>query len=423
MKIKYKILLILIVSIFVFSFGLQQNIYTNNLEKNNFIDQDKILLNYFFSSQGKKINVFYNLFDFFYPSNHQTIKPKIKIFPGGHSIGVTLQTKGVLVVGYAPIINNEGKELYPAKDAGIQIGDIILKINGVKAVNDLQVATEINESCKENSKITLEIKHDGKITEKIIKPVYCSETQRYRIGLYIRDEAAGVGTLTFIDPKTKKFGALGHVITDIDTNDKIEVSQGKIVESKIYAIEKGKRGDPGEKIGSFLIESSFSGKIEKNTNSGIFGVYEGSIKNPYFKEPVQIGWRNEIKTGPAKIYTVVKGNTIKEFEIKIEKIMPYRNDNKNMIVRITDSRLLAITGGIVQGMSGSPIIQDGKIVGAITHVFVNDSSRGYGVFIEKMLEESGLLGNNKAADAHGAFFFKNKNSMKNGFFSNIFIVL
>lgn len=392
---KYSKKLLLIGFLFVFTFSIQQ-IASNNknllLPKLNFLSSDKQLN-----------NPVYNFLGLFSSPEEDVGKPRLEVIPGGHSIGVTLQTKGVLVVGYAPIRDQQNKELYPAKQAGIEVGDIILKINGVKAVNDLQVAQEIDKNCKENTAINLEIKHKGQISQKSLQPLYCPETNRYRIGLYIRDEAAGVGTLTFIEPKTKKFGALGHVITDIDTNDQIELSEGKIVESTIYAIEKGKRGDPGEKIGTFMLESSFSGKIEKNTDSGIFGLWDGKANNPFYTSPIPIAWKSEIEPGPAKILTVINENKIEQFDIKIEKIMQYRNDNKNMILRVTDPLLLEKTGGIVQGMSGSPIIQNGKIVGAVTHVFVNDATRGYGVFIEKMLTDSGVM--SKAATAQGGGFF------------------
>ena len=360
----------------------------------------------FYKSNQTQLNNYNPVLNFFgfLPKTSEVNKPRIEVIPGGQSIGVTLQTKGVLVVGYAPIINSEGKESYPAKDSGVEVGDIILKVNETKALNDYQVAQEIDKSCRQNKDITLEIKHKGQIYSKTIQPVYCSETGRYRVGLYIRDEAAGVGTLTFIDPKTMTFGALGHVITDADTNDQIELRDGKVVESTIYAIEKGKKGDPGEKIGTFMTNSSFSGKIVKNSGSGVFGSCEGTISNPFFSSPIPVAWKSGIQTGPAKMYTVIEDNTIEEFDIRIEKIMSYRNDNKNMIIKVTDPELLEKTGGIVQGMSGSPIVQNGMLVGAVTHVFVNDATRGYGVFIEKMLNESGLL--SKAATAQkGGFLY------------------
>jgi len=387
--------ILFIVFLFVFTFSIQQSYFSTQKS----------------AIQLKKYYPVYNFFGLF-SMDEDVNKPIIQILPGGHSIGVTLQTKGVLVVGYAPIIDSEGKENFPAKESGIEVGDTILQINGIKAVNDFQVAQEIDKKCKENQKISLQIKHKGQIIQKTIQPVYCAETKRFRIGLYIRDEAAGVGTLTFIDPKTKTFGALGHVITDIDTNDQIELSDGKIMESTICGIEKGKRGDPGEKIGTFMLNSSFSGKIEKNSSSGIFGVWDGKMENPYFQAAIPIAWKSEIETGPAKIYTVIKDNQIQEYEIRIEKVMTYRNDNKNMVIRVTDPELLEKTGGIVQGMSGSPIIQNGKIIGAITHVFVNDASRGYGVFIEKMLSDSGVI--HKAATAQTGGFLLSVVGMKIG---------
>jgi len=388
--------LLLIGFLFVFTFSIQQTIFsinkTGRLEKSTC------------STTVKADNV-YNFFGLFTSAEQNSNKPVLMVVPGGHSIGVTLQTKGVLVVGYSPIINEAGKEIYPAKDSGIEVGDIILEINGVKALNDLQVAKEIDQKCKENKTIVLGIKHRGQVTRKTIKPVFCSETSRYRVGLFIRDEAAGVGTLTFIEPETGIFGALGHVITDTDTNNQIELSSGKIVESSIYAIDKGKKGDPGEKIGTFMLESSFSGQIEQNKSSGIFGKCEGNISNPFYSSAVPVAWKSDVVTGDAKIYTVINNNTIQEFDIKIEKILHYRNDNKNMIIKITDPELLDKTGGIVQGMSGSPIIQNGKIVGAVTHVFVNDATRGYGVFIEKMIDESGILSKAATAQEGGFFLF------------------
>lgn len=388
----YRKILILLPILFVFTFSIYVTI--ENHEQDSFT-------NHRYSQKISSDSGLYGIF----ATSKGTQNGKLEVIPGGHSIGVTLQTKGVLVVGYAPVITEEQKEAYPAKEAGIEIGDVILNINGIKAENDLQVAKEIDQSCANNQEISIGIKQNGKIIEKKIRPVYCKEMNRYRVGLYIRDEAAGVGTLTFLDPKSNKYGALGHVITDVDTNDQIELSNGKIVESSIYAIEKGKRGDPGEKIGTFLSDSTFTGSIETNSSSGIFGKVEGRLSNPFFQNPIPIGWKSEIETGPAKIYTVLKDNQIQEFDIRIEKVMLYRNDNKNMILRVTDSLLLEKTGGIVQGMSGSPIIQNGKIIGAVTHVFVNDSSRGYGVFIEKMLDESGLLNQSETALIGGSFYY------------------
>ncbi|WP_199242542.1 SpoIVB peptidase [Desulfosporosinus fructosivorans] len=347
---------------------------------------------------SEKLEVSYKLFGIFpLRSGEVEVMNPIKLIPGGQSIGVTLQTKGVMVVGQAPVVDESGKKMFPAKEAGIEVGDILLKINNLDVRTDQEVSNAIHMAGEQKGNASVIYKHNDQIVEKIIKPIFCVETGRYRMGLFVRDEAAGVGTLSFLDPISMQYGALGHVITDADTNQKIEVYNGKIIASTIYAIEKGKRGHPGEKIGSFVNNSTFTGTIEKNTLTGIFGSITGQIVNPYYKEAIPVGWESEVKVGPAKIYTVIQGEKIEEFEVNIDRVMHNRTDSKNMIVRVTDPRLLEATGGIIQGMSGSPIVQDGKIIGAVTHVFVNDSQRGYGVFIQNMLNETSQLVKNKAA--------------------------
>lgn len=350
------------------------------------------------SRMSEKLEVSYKLFGVFpLKSGEVEVMNPMKLIPGGQSIGVTLQTKGVMVVGQAPVADKNGKNVFPAKEAGIEIGDILLKIDNQDVRTDLEVSNAINLAGKQKGNANVLFKHQDQIVEKIVQPIFCVETGRYRMGLFVRDEAAGVGTLSFLDPVSKLYGALGHVITDADTNQKIEVYNGKVIASTIYAIEKGKRGHPGEKIGSFIPNSVFSGTIEKNTITGIFGKMSGQVENPYFKEAIPVGWESEVKVGPAKIYTVIQGEKIEEFAVNIDRVMHNRTDSKNMIVRVTDPRLLEVTGGIIQGMSGSPIVQDGKLIGAVTHVFVNDSCRGYGVFINNMLNEAGLQDKKEAA--------------------------
>jgi stage IV sporulation protein B len=337
---------------------------------------------------SEKVDVVYKLFGIFpIRSGEIEVMSPVKLIPGGQSIGVSLQTKGVLVVGQAAIEDKDGHKVYPAKEAGIEVGDILLKIDNKEVRTDQDVSNAIHSAGQQKGQADVTFKHQGQILAKEIKPVFCLETGRFRIGLFVRDEAAGVGTLSYIDPTTKQYGALGHVITDADTNQKIEVYNGKIMASTIYSIQKGKRGHPGEKIGSFVTNSPFAGTIEKNTLTGIFGKINGQIVNPFYKEAIPVGWESEVKLGPAKIYTVIQGEKVEEFDVSIDRVMHNRTDSKNMIIRVTDPRLLEATGGIIQGMSGSPIIQNGKIIGAITHVFVNDSQRGYGVFIQNMLNE------------------------------------
>lgn len=352
------------------------------------------------TSTGKSdyFQVSYKLFGII-PLKSSTVEkmPEISLIPGGQSIGVSLQTKGVMVVGQAPIQNQEGKTVYPAKEVGINVGDVILKINGQEVNTDQDVANLIHQAGDRQGFAEIVFVHKGQQIEKSITPIFCPETKRYRVGLYVRNEAAGVGTLTFYDPISKKYGALGHVINDVDTNQMIEVRNGNVVASTIFAIEKGKRGHPGEKIGSFVSQSKFSGNIEKNTVSGIFGTITGEIANPFYKTAIPVGWELEIKEGPAKIYTVLEGENIEEYDVEIERIMANRTDSKNMVIKIVDPVLVEKTGGIIQGMSGSPIIQNGKIVGAVTHVFVNDATRGYGVFIQNMLKDAEMLQEYKAA--------------------------
>lgn len=352
------------------------------------------------SSTGKPevLQISYKLFGIFpLKTSEIEVMPNLKLLPGGQSIGVSLQAKGVMVVGQAAVVGKEGKSFYPAKEAGIEVGDVILRIDGQEVLSDQDVANAIHRAGEKQGFSEILLSHKGQQAQKRVNTVYCSETGRHRIGLYVRNEAAGVGTLTFYEPTSKKYGALGHVINDADTNQRIEVFNGNVVASTIYAIEKGKRGHPGEKIGSFVNQSKFTGNIEKNSISGIFGSLEGEINNPYYKEPVPVAWESEVKEGPAKIYTVLEGERIEEYDVQIERIMRNRTDSKNMVIRVTDSRLLEKTGGIIQGMSGSPIIQNGKIIGAVTHVFVNDASRGYGVFIQNMLKEAELLEKKQAA--------------------------
>lgn len=314
----------------------------------------------------------------------------IQLVPGGHSIGVLLRTDGVMVVGFSPILNKNNEPCFPAREAGIAVGDIIVAVNGKKVFTDDQVKEIVGSFRQEDISISLTIKKNDKLYQRIIYPQYCEDTKSYRIGLFVRDNAGGVGTLTFYDPSSRSYGALGHVISDFETNQALQIRQGKILVASVENIQKAKRGYPGEKVGIFL-QNNDLGNIEKNENCGIYGTTYKDIRNPLYPEPLPVGYSNQIQLGKATILTVVQGEQIKRYDIEIEKILYGRQDGKNMIIRITDKDLLEKTGGIVQGMSGSPIIQNGKIVGAVTHVFVNDPARGYGVFIENMLQEAKIL--------------------------------
>ncbi|MEC0252870.1 SpoIVB peptidase [Bacillus halotolerans] len=318
------------------------------------------------------------------------VLPDLKVIPGGQSIGVKLHSVGVLVVGFHQINTSEGKKS-PGESAGITAGDIIIEMNGQKIEKMNDVAPFIQKAGNTGESLDLLIKRDKqKIKTKLI-PQKDQAEGKYRIGLYIRDSAAGIGTMTFYEPKTKKYGALGHVISDMDTKKPIVVEDGEIVKSTVTSIEKGTGGNPGEKLARFSSERKTIGDINRNSPFGIFGTLHQPIKNKISDKALPVAFSNEVKKGPAEILTVIDDDKVEKFDIEIVSTTPQKFPaTKGMVLKITDPRLLKETGGIVQGMSGSPIIQNGKVVGAVTHVFVNDPTSGYGVHIEWMLSEAGI---------------------------------
>lgn len=319
------------------------------------------------------------------------VLPHKELMPGGHSIGIKLKAEGVMVVGFN-LVESQNQLISPAREEGIQIGDVIVEINH-ETVNDLVKAAElIRIGSRQEKPIHLKIVRNQEVLEFHVTPLYCQENRSNRIGLYIRDSAAGVGTMTFYEPNTGIYGALGHIISDIDTNKPIDIKEGQIVRADIVNIRSARRGYPGEKNGVFVEDRDIIGSIEKNTDAGIFGRLDQIDNHPLYRQPLPIGLAQDVQVGPATILTVVEGDMIEEFEIEIQKVYQQGNrGNKDIVIRITDERLLALSGGIVQGMSGSPIIQNNKIIGAVTHVFVNEPAKGYGIFLEWMLLESGLL--------------------------------
>lgn len=314
----------------------------------------------------------------------EAISPR-RVVAGGHSIGVVLQSRGVMVVGFAPVVSDEGEKIYPARDKGMEIGDLIVKVDGKNVTTENDLARVIDS--RQKSSMMLTVRRHDKVMEVPVAAYYCSETQRYRIGLYVRDGVVGVGTLTFWDPQTREYAALGHVIVDADTRQGIEVLRGKIVSASVQTIKPGRPGRPGEKIGVFNSEGSIKGDITKNTGFGIYGHTDAAVSNPINRYTLEVGYAHQVHRGKAQIYTVINGDDIQSFDIMIEKVYPERQNGKGMVIRITDPRLLNVSGGIIQGMSGSPIIQDNRIIGAVTHVFLNDPQRGYGIFMDNMLSE------------------------------------
>ncbi len=314
------------------------------------------------------------------------IPKEIQLYPGGNVVGIKLQTNGPLVVGFSDIENEEQKPYSPSKESGINLGDVILAINEIE-INSSEFLAETLNSLKLDE-LDVKIERDGKILYKKVKPVKTSDGKN-KIGLWVRDSTAGIGTVTFIDPETGLYGALGHPITDVDTGDIIKISKGNIVNSSIVNVKRGEKGNPGELKGVFINDDIKLGNVKHNTKYGIFGEY--SLEN-FYGEKLSIALKNEIQEGPAKIISTIDNDEPKMYDVVIEKLLQQDNpSSKSMIIKVVDEELLEKTGGIVQGMSGSPIIQNNKLVGAVTHVLVNKPDTGYGIYIEWMLKESKIF--------------------------------
>ena len=295
---------------------------------------------------------------------------RIKLYPGGMPFGVKFHTNGVLIVGISDEIPNNG----------LRVKDIIVKVNDAEVTTVEEVTGYIESSNGNDLKFT--IIRNNESTDVIIKPVYSESDATYKTGIWIRDSTAGIGTVTFINPANGTFAGLGHGICDIDTGDLMPMLKAQIYNVTINGVNKGRAGYPGELKGYFSSEKI--GALIGNTDAGVYGTLVNTPAPP-ISEPISIGLRKDIREGEAYIYCMIDENPPQKFTVDIIKINQNSNDLKNFIVKITDPVLLGATGGIVQGMSGSPVIQDGKLVGAITHVLINDPTKGYGIFIETML--------------------------------------
>lgn len=317
---------------------------------------------------------------------------ELKVIPGGQTIGVKVKSAGVLVVGHHLIQISGQSKISPGENSGLMPGDLMISMNGVKLDEVSKVAKLVEQAGRSNDSLSIVYKRGGKEHTAHLKPAYDRTDKVWRLGLYIRDSAAGVGTLTFYAPQQGVYGALGHVITDMNTGTPIVVGSGHIVQSSVTSISKSQDGDPGEKRAHFLKESQVLGNVESNTDFGIFGKMTRNPEHSLYQEPIPVAMSTEVKEGPAQILTVVDGQQVERFNVEIIHVARQSTPaTKGMVLRITDSRLLDKTGGIVQGMSGSPIVQNGRLIGAVTHVFVNDPKSGYGCFIEWMLRDSGVV--------------------------------
>ncbi len=332
----------------------------------------------------------------------QSLPPK-RVVVGGHSIGVFLHSQGIMVVGFAPILGDGEQKFYPGRDAGMEIGDLIMAVDGQAVTTEMDLARLID--AKGPNTMQLTVNRRGKELLIPMTPVHCAETDRFRIGLFIRDGVVGVGTMTCWDPQTRYYSALGHIIVDADTKQGINVMNGKIVSASIQTIKPGRPGWPGEKIGVFNDKGTVAGNIIKNSSSGIYGEMETDPVNPHYPYQMEIAYAHQVKEGPAQIMTVINGETIEKFDIVIEKKYSARQNGKDMVIKVTDPRLISITGGIIQGMSGSPIIQDDHLAGAVTHVFLNDPQTGYGIFMDNILSEMPTQGS-QTQKVSTKFFFE-----------------
>lgn len=314
------------------------------------------------------------------------ISPEKRLIPGGQALGVAMRTEGVLIVGLSDV----AEDVSPAKSAGLAAGDVITGVNGTAVTTAEALTGLLNQIGPTQVQITY--RRAGENRTALLTPHKDETTGAVRLGAWVRDSTAGVGTLSFYDPDTGRYAALGHAITDGDTGSVLSVSEGQVLKANIVAVQKGQKGMPGELKGSFLREGEVLGDIRRNSVLGIYGTMHGAAKNPLYPDGLPIGLRSGVHTGKASILSSVDGTGIHEYAIEITRVNPQTSPApKSMVLRVTDEKLLEATGGIVQGMSGSPILQDGRIIGAVTHVFVSDPTQGYGVYVDWMLEEAGQV--------------------------------
>jgi len=329
-----------------------------------------------------------------------SVVPALSVVPGGQAIGVLISSHGLVVSQTTRVVDVDGVVRQPARDAGLAAGDMIVEMAGVTVRSVDQVHEIVDRFGRRGEPVPVTVVRDGARLRRVVHPaavaVRDGEAVRveYRLGLRLENPAAGVGTLTFYDPEALRFGGLGHMITD-GSNRPVQVHDGRIVEAVIRGVQQGARGFPGEKIGVFDGRRGEMGVIEKNTRYGIYGVLFEPPRHGYVTGPVPVALAHEVRPGDAEMLTVIEGQRVESFAVRILQVHPNRRaDGRGLVIEIADPRLLEATRGIVQGMSGSPILQDGKLVGAVTHVFVNDPRRGYGILAEWMAYEAEIFSMN-----------------------------
>ncbi len=309
----------------------------------------------------------------------------LAVYPGGMPFGVKFMTDGILVVGFCQVDTKSGAK-NPAETAGLKTGDVIIKVNGSPITSSDELTSAVENSCGRTIELTY--RREEKEYSSTLTPAFSESERKYKTGLYVRDSGAGIGTVTFILPNSYAFAGLGHGICDAQTGKLIPMQRGSVVGVTISGVVRGLVGSPGEVKGYF--SSGKTGSLLGNTECGVYGVFASKPQDIHC-EPLPVGNRNDLKEGKAYIYCTLDSGGVSKYEIEISAINKDSKSNKCFCVKITDPSLLEKTGGIIQGMSGSPIIQNGKLVGAVTHVLINDPTTGYGIFIENMLNQMGEL--------------------------------
>ena len=300
------------------------------------------------------------------------------VVPGGQSVGVALATDGVVVVGLSDL---GGTIPSPARLAGLKAGDIIASVDGAP----LGSTAQLTERVSAGTPMRLTIDRGGARHALDVEPVRAASGS-FRIGAWVRDSTAGIGTMTFYDPQNGGYGALGHAITDADTGTVLPVQRGDLMESVVTAIRPGRKGEPGELVGRFTPESRVLGSILSNNARGIYGRLDQPLQSELYPDGVSVMSSGEVQVGSAQLLTTLDGAGVRAYDCEIVRLTGSPTSERGFVLRVTDQALLSRTGGIVQGMSGSPILQNGRLAGAVTHVFVSDPTRGYGIFIENMLD-------------------------------------
>lgn len=309
--------------------------------------------------------------------------PVKTVIPIGQTVGIKLFSDGVMVVGLSEISTEQGSTS-PAKSCGLRTGDIITHINQEKVDSIEEVQTLLQDL--EGAKMSLRTLRGSQPLQVTAQAVQCSADGCYKLGAWIRDSMAGIGTMTFYDPETGVFGALGHGINDVDTSLLMPLLSGAIMPAEVIDVKKGASGAPGELHGAFQVEREL-GTLFSNTGSGVFGILSDTGITGG-RSAVEIASGTEVTIGPATILSNISGTAVEEYEIQISRVYPASEDTRDLMIKVTDPRLLEMTGGIVQGMSGSPILQNGKLVGAVTHVLINSPTEGYGILAGHMLDMS-----------------------------------